>query len=194
MDAGIIKNLKHLYRNEIVRKNIASLDVEEDFNINLFQALFMLDAAWKFVTTKTIKKIFQHVGFTLDMETDQDQDDPECFVVEVYQQMESWSNITLEEYIDCNALLVTSEFTTEVTAATDDTAADEQPSEDEIFEVNTISIKDAIDSIGTLENIFLQQQDGLEAIGRLYKLRDQILQVKNKRKTQTSITSFFNST
>ena len=45
--SGIIKNLEHFDGKECVRKKIASLDIEEDNDIILFQAV--LQAAGKYV-------------------------------------------------------------------------------------------------------------------------------------------------
>ena len=167
MDAGIMKNLKHFNRKKIIRMKIQSMDNDVDFSIKLFRALLMLDKAWKCVTTATIINCFQHVSFVVQSETmgmESINEDYECFVVEGQGQIEVLGDVSMAEYNDCDAL-TTSEFATEVSQVTDDTSADdEQASQDEILEVTSVIVKEAVESLKVLEKFFLQQEDGLESV------------------------------
>ena len=62
MDAGIIKNLKHHYRQFLVRKRLLTVESETAFKLDLIQALEWLKMSWNKVTPTTIRHCYQHVG------------------------------------------------------------------------------------------------------------------------------------
>uniref|UniRef100_A0A8C4RRF5 Tigger transposable element-derived protein 4 n=1 Tax=Erpetoichthys calabaricus TaxID=27687 RepID=A0A8C4RRF5_ERPCA len=63
-DQGIIQNMKFFYRKQLLRKYLLAIEANEDFSINLLDALHMLHSAWNSVTPRTIENCFHHAGFS----------------------------------------------------------------------------------------------------------------------------------
>uniref|UniRef100_A0A8C4SEN5 HTH CENPB-type domain-containing protein n=1 Tax=Erpetoichthys calabaricus TaxID=27687 RepID=A0A8C4SEN5_ERPCA len=63
-DQGIIQNMKFFYRKQLLRKYLLAIEANEDFSINLLDALHMLHSAWNSVTPRTIENCFRHAGFS----------------------------------------------------------------------------------------------------------------------------------
>lgn len=70
MDCGIIKNIKHYYRTELVLKYISSIDKNNSkLDINLVESINMLSKVWNTnVKSETIRNCFKKPGFMIDME------------------------------------------------------------------------------------------------------------------------------
>uniref|UniRef100_A0A914D8A6 DDE-1 domain-containing protein n=1 Tax=Acrobeloides nanus TaxID=290746 RepID=A0A914D8A6_9BILA len=69
LDQGIIKNLKLFYRQQLLQNHVDALDVEQEYNPNLLDALRMLKKAWDKVKPSTIINCFRHAGFVVDNQT-----------------------------------------------------------------------------------------------------------------------------
>lgn len=64
MDQGVIHSLKSNYRHLLLMKMINSIDKkEENFTVNLLDAINLIHMAWQKVTQKTILNCFRHGGF-----------------------------------------------------------------------------------------------------------------------------------
>ena len=78
MDAGIIKCLKGYYRNKVIRKLIAAIDVYQHKEVNgtnfisFLDAILMLKSAWGEVTSATISNCFSKCGFFKNIEVVED--------------------------------------------------------------------------------------------------------------------------
>ncbi len=66
MDAGIIKNFKHFYKSKLVTSMIEFYDTAKNskFQMTVYDALIMTNAAWNNVTPQTIKNCYSHTGFS----------------------------------------------------------------------------------------------------------------------------------
>ncbi|XP_052130354.1 tigger transposable element-derived protein 6-like [Frankliniella occidentalis] len=67
LDMGIIKVLKHRYRQKLVRRLIAQMTrgeplTRKDFKINIVQAMHCIVAGWNEVTKETIQNCFRKAG------------------------------------------------------------------------------------------------------------------------------------
>ena len=82
MDAGVIRNLKHLYRKKLVSKQLNAMDERTVFNVDLRQGLISLKRSWDEMKSETIRNCFKHVGVHCEPNAEIDIDDPEGFVVE----------------------------------------------------------------------------------------------------------------
>lgn len=76
LDQGIIQNFKIKYRKFLIRRLLTFTNIGDPFekaeeSINLSSAIVWIVAAWKNVSSTTIKKCFQKAGF---METIQEQE------------------------------------------------------------------------------------------------------------------------
>ena len=64
MDQGIIANLKHHYRNRIVKDGLLkSMEKGDDFRWNILDMMYALRSAWGSVKPSTIARSFGHCGF-----------------------------------------------------------------------------------------------------------------------------------
>ena len=63
MDAGVIRNFKFYYKLDLVRRRIAAIDNNQEFSINLLQAIYLEDKSWKKVTEER----FRIVSSMLDL-------------------------------------------------------------------------------------------------------------------------------
>ena len=72
MDAGIIANIKQLYRKVVIHKLLDFMEAPENKNnsyedmkklIDIRKAIFWLAMVWETVKSKTIANCFSHVGF-----------------------------------------------------------------------------------------------------------------------------------
>lgn len=65
LDAGIIKNLKHYYRQRLLREAIHHINEHEELNkVDVLQAITTVSAAWHDdVKAESIANCFRHVGF-----------------------------------------------------------------------------------------------------------------------------------
>ncbi len=70
MDRGIIKNVKHKYRREVVRRYIADIDEGKTTTITILDAMNMIHKAWENVTASTIANCFRGCGFSSTGEED----------------------------------------------------------------------------------------------------------------------------
>lgn len=74
-DQGIIRNLKALYRKQVVKKIIDDIDVTElsanDIarRLTLLDAVHMLARAWRAVTPETVRNCFAKAGFKTDSQS-----------------------------------------------------------------------------------------------------------------------------
>jgi len=59
MDAGVIKNMKHLYRKEVLRKQIHALEHKIPFQINMKEVVMLIAHAWNLVQRETIQNCFR---------------------------------------------------------------------------------------------------------------------------------------
>lgn len=63
LDRGIIKNIKHYYREELVQKKIRVIDGEETAEIHVLGAMEILASSWNKVTSQTISNCFSNAGW-----------------------------------------------------------------------------------------------------------------------------------
>ncbi|KAM7314184.1 tigger transposable element-derived protein 6-like [Ixodes scapularis] len=64
LDAGIIKNVKHLYRKCIVRRFLARVSRGEDpGKLTLLDAMHYLNTSWESVSHETVRNCFRKCGF-----------------------------------------------------------------------------------------------------------------------------------
>lgn len=79
MDMGVIRSLKAYYRILLVQKMIECIDEGKPLpKISILDAMFMVTAAWKNVTVKTIVNCFRKAGISASAQEDaiSDADDP----------------------------------------------------------------------------------------------------------------------
>ncbi|XP_072155736.1 tigger transposable element-derived protein 6-like [Bemisia tabaci] len=70
LDRGIIKNLKTLYRKEVVRRILSDIESGVTTNITVLDAMRMIDKSWRNVKQSTIRNCFKSCGFISDDSSD----------------------------------------------------------------------------------------------------------------------------
>jgi hypothetical protein len=198
MDAGIIKNLKHYYRQDLVKKKIRCLDNSLPFSIDLLQALIILEKAWREGTQRTIVNCFKHVGFTARAAEIEIPDivEIEGFLVEGddTELDPGLGETSMQDYIDVDMYLATfetvipdvggehSEEHGEVTIV-DDSDSDE--------ELPAVTVAQAVESVATLERFMAEQDEGFPFIQELERMRTFILRRRDEQLRQSDITQYF---
>lgn len=80
LDQGVIKNLKHHYRKKCVQRLLRNVETGKQLNdINLLDAVVMLQKSWDDVTEKTIANCFRKAGFVkteFEFQEQEDLDEP----------------------------------------------------------------------------------------------------------------------
>ena len=83
MDCGIIRNSKHFYRRNLVKRLLLGIEAaDEDVpteSVNVRDAIDMLTEAWSCVTKRTIYNCFKSAGFEGGATSN--------------EQMENWSDV-----------------------------------------------------------------------------------------------------
>ena len=64
MDQGIIQNLKVHYRKLVLRRRIAAIENNVDYEINMLNAINLLHQAWREVKQETLHNCFKKAGFS----------------------------------------------------------------------------------------------------------------------------------
>jgi len=68
MDQGIIATLKRYYKKILLRDKVANIEYGYDTDINILDAMRMLERAWEYVTPDTIKNCFAKAKFFDDLD------------------------------------------------------------------------------------------------------------------------------
>ena len=63
MDMGIIANLKVNYKNYLSKSKNLHLENDQEFNVNVLDAMYFLKKSWDDVKTSTIQHCFQKAQF-----------------------------------------------------------------------------------------------------------------------------------
>lgn len=195
---------KYLIRRILTFTNTATEDAFEkaEKSINLSSAMVWIVAAWKNVSSTTVKKCFQKAGFieTLqENETFEEEDDiplsqlfsgiPGNPHLENYLQIDS--NIPTENpSIDMQEII--QEFTSH-TETTED-QKDERKEDQEVFSSSIKSVSEVCEKLRDLQNFFLAKENGDLAIdisNILMKCECEAAIIKIKNMKQTSIKTFF---
>ena len=66
MDAGIIKNMKVLYKKRLVKQRLICLEDNSKFSWSLLDALYALKVAWQDVKPSTIQNWFRKTSFVIE--------------------------------------------------------------------------------------------------------------------------------
>lgn len=180
MDAGVIKNLKHYYRQLLLSKVLMAMDSGEEFSVDVLGAIHLLKQAWERVLPETIAHCFCHSGFQLQYVSEVTPD--ECSVSQgemesegslelVCEQLKShgmWpENLAMLEYLNADEDVCVSEQTLdqEIVAAVlekdEEHIVDEELSDDDEQEQiaqTQVKLQDAMKAVDTLQ-LYLAQNN-----------------------------------
>ena len=208
-DAGIIRDLKHKYRTRLLRRMIQQIDsnpTEPHFKANVLVAIHMLVAAWDLVKPETLRNCFRKAGWkkphddesVSQLEMDCATDDEDDIPLSVLRERLNFpASLSLEDYMDVDQNLVTSETVTEESIRDDLLAAasgqeeEEEDGDDEPESTKPVcSSADAKHYLEEIRRFFesraMTDDDDFSAINRL----DNSL-FKNSKLRQCTISDFF---
>lgn len=63
LDAGVIHNLKTLFRRRLIRKRLVAFESKSPFSLSLLDALHIIKDSWDSVSNETIVNCFRSTGF-----------------------------------------------------------------------------------------------------------------------------------
>lgn len=184
MDAGVIKNLKHHYRQLFLNKVLISMESEDVFSIDVLGAIYLLKQAWDMVLPQTIIHCFHHAGFQLQGDRKGQQPAVEAEHVDVVtevtlegslelvcEQLKSYAmcpeDLTVLEYINIDEHVNVAEQTLDedivasVFGKDDVQIIDEELSSDDEQLQNAqseVKLMDAVKAVDTLQ-LYLDQND-----------------------------------
>lgn len=171
MDRGIIKNVKHKYRREVVRRYIADIDENKVTNITVLDAMHMLHKAWKNVEVSTISNCFKACGFSKDQENNDDEDEvilpsslplDESFVEDddLAERLLSETNVNFSEFVSFDDdLPVTGLLTDEdILSSVNEREEDSDDELENAEEIRTVSMSEARAALEKVR-LFLGQCD-----------------------------------
>lgn len=199
MDQGIIQNLKHLYRRQVVLKILDN--ATEKTNINLLDAGRMLNKAWNQVTQQTIRNCFRKAGFNnektnVEVATEELNLDIGLSVV-TERWREVATDVSYNTYVDVDSeVAVCGELTEEeiVQQVTQkhDLSDDEYEGEDGVTEEPVPTSSEALKMVGNLRR-FIEYQANVsdDLFHAINKIEDFVNCVKINKPKQTEITNFF---
>lgn len=195
LDQGIIKTLKALYRRDVQRKIVASIDEGEGSaselvkKISLLDAIHMLAHAWNSVTATTIVNCFRKAGFVCG----KTHEEPEAEMnSEEIAPPNGMTHQAFQEWVDVDdSLAVTSEVT-------DDDIVEEirqrvNPEEDSSNAINqpAPTSRETRAALTVLRRT-LEHRGGTGDDYRLfYSLENKIEALINATRTQTTLEDYF---
>ncbi|KAH9361885.1 hypothetical protein HPB48_003706 [Haemaphysalis longicornis] len=71
MDQCVIENLKLHYRSRLLNRVLLCVDSDTSYVVDVLSAVSILSDAWKVVTQDTIRNCFQHAGFVVGSEDEE---------------------------------------------------------------------------------------------------------------------------
>lgn len=213
LDQGIIKNFKTLYRKEVVKHILTSIEEEKNIvPINILQAMRMAKKSWENVTQQTIANCFKACGFvneetepeilTVTPDPVEDPIESEWNVIMAHCNMNN--NTTFEDFVEVdNDVAVAGTLTDdEIVAAVadrdeagadddDGSGADDETGADEL---HFVTIKEARRAVETIHTFIEQSSDICDSVFSAIVAIENTIDIQSKRAMkQSRITDFFNS-
>jgi hypothetical protein len=133
MDQGVIKNLKQIYRKKCVQRVIRNIETKkESHDINLLDAIVLIQKSWDEVKTTTIANCFRKAGFLMSesCENEETQENEES-------EPEEWKRfqncisveVDFQTFVDVDENLETTDYPSETDILHQITSNDEQESD-----------------------------------------------------------------
>ena len=202
MDQGVIKNLKHFYRRQVVMK---ILGVPNKKSINVLDAAHMIHNAWNKVKPSTIAHCFRVAGFKIRNDeanevansTNTDWNHPEENTPDGWEDLNV--DVSYEAYLNVDAdvaicgTLTDGEILEEVMKNTQGSSEAEEEDEEDLQPEKPIpSTSEAVSMIADLKR-FVEAQSNVnnEIFCAVSELEDFIQCLQLKKQKQTKITHFW---
>lgn len=195
MDQGIIKNLKHFYRKQIVLKMLSDIETNTLTKIDVLIASRMLKFAWEQVGRETIINCFAKAGFNSTVE-------PEVTVI-IDENVNEWSavshGISFTDYVNVDDGVVVFGAPTDEEIITEvqhkkfcpDPSSDDDESDIETEAPAVVSSSEAQACVGKLFTYLEASENVPESLSAvLSRVESFILSQRVKAKHQQKITNY----
>lgn len=211
LDQGIIKVFKGFYRSEIVKKLLQLIDEgksdEMSTAVNLYEAIVMLNKAWRNVSATTIRNCFKTCGFvtpiTPEDNVDEEQEGEDDIPVslgpsQIWNKFVNQGSLTtdisfndfvnFDDNVAAYGILTDAEI---MSMNTQEECDDDDP--DEVDPIPTISItcQEAASSLATLKQFLVRTDIDDRVFHALVMIENSIDKERWGSCTQKKITDFF---
>ena len=200
MDAGVIRNLKHIYRKKLVTKQLNAMDERTVMNIDLLEGLILLQRSWEEVKSDTVRNCFKHVGFVNETVTeDVENAGSECFIVEgqILPNYPSLSEQDWVEYIDADNDCATDGNDEKMpqlqTPAGDTVLTIDSDEETEENEECPVRAQDALNAVGLIRRFLANQEGSWHHMNNLMNIEDFISIQRQENMHQTTLNAYFSN-
>lgn len=215
LDQGIIRCLKAHYRNRVLKEAIFRIEKNCKCDINVLECINHLSRAWDIdVTSQTISNCFTKSGFGQHSVWDKEDDIPLVLLSDfndnanvLKDNYEIWLRLndvesttcTVQEFVDIDNELITSEFPTDEDIIEECTVeseshfgeifdSDENEVEETVRQPSRLVIKDSFKNLNAFLNTNEKATD--DHYKALHKLESLFAQSKSEQ-TQSKITQYF---
>lgn len=193
LDAGIIRSFKACYRQQIIKRQLAAIEMDislETFvhSITIFKALSWIKNAWSQVSATTIQNCFRKCGFVNELiECNIHVEDIEYFIGNHMSQNDFLNFTDIDKNELCYGILEDHEILTEICSNTNEEDNFEEENADETTD-RVISKKEALISLDVLRTFMEQSNIKLTSINLV---EDEILKMTVSKYKQLKISNFF---
>ncbi|GFS79938.1 tigger transposable element-derived protein 6 [Trichonephila clavipes] len=191
LDQGIIHNFKTIYRREVVKSVLDSLENQQNVTtISILTALIMIEKAWRAVTPLTIHSCFKKSDFPSPNLVEMDNTLTEFNAEPSLWEALPEQDLTFDDYVlvDMDITVWGALSDTEIVALDhNNTESDEDESE----ELTPVSLSEAKVSLNKLRNFFLQNHVDADISKASFVLEKSIDKVILNALKQKKITDFF---
>ena len=202
VDLGIIKNMKNLYRNLVIKRMLRHLDENQNGNvtIDILTAMELINKALSQIKPETIKNCFLRSKLIDGNEVELNDDIHDTLVANWNSLTERNNDIscTMKEYLEVDEVMQTNEVDTDdrlVEKYRSDVVVDNETSDSEdeaTVDKKTVAITEALDSLNKVRHYFYSRNDvSPVTFKEIDKLEAAICEIHSRNKVQSSITNYF---
>ena len=203
MDQGVIRNLKHHYRQLVLRRLTQCSDIS-DFKLNVLDSLHYLHQSWEKVTPSTISNCFRHCGFISPSSSDsspvpdpdfsEEDDIPLSVLAKAGLSQESYNDyISADDNLSVAAAVTEDTIVEDVLQSRSTESPDPASDDDQDCDPEPPKPPSTSAALLMCTNLrtYLQSVTGSEdCFLYLAKVEEFVQQCEEQKKTQRSITDF----
>lgn len=203
LDLGIIRSVKAYYRKSLIRKlinNSAERDRMKTRKFTILEAMHMVTASWKEVSSSTIKNCFRVAGIyseeveppfgvqRMDLEINEDDITPEEWrsLVE--------DDVTIQDFYNCDESVLTTDYRNieEIfeEIRNENTVSDDENEIENTDEIPPPSYTDATSALDVLRRYIISSNMENDTFTILENLEERITKTRRKMK-QSTLLDFF---
>lgn len=205
MDQGVIKNLKHYYRKRAVSRIIRNIEANNPVNdMNLLDAIHILQKSWEDVKPETIANCFRKAGFTIQESAnvevvEESTPIPEPLEWTTFQEHFKCQETNFDAYLDVDSEVIVAEHPSDediINAVTHRDDSDEGEEDEIDSNVTSVhvqpTVNQAFQAIDILRTFIHGQSSVNESVFTSLNLVESFVEkVRENRVKQMKMTDFF---